>query len=465
MIFMTRYYHSFYFPFRFISGIKKLLFIFRLPLAAILVFVVTSCEDDLTQIGAGLLPDRDFISVKSFDTLRVWSYTLYNNSIETDNSAFGFIGQTYDPYFGSATSDFVTQLRLGSVWYNGSFTVDSVKLFLTFMNVVGTPGLSPELRLTEIGEQIYPDSSYYSNKAVAPADPGYDLTVALPVLKTDSINNLVINLPVEFGEYIIRDTSMLFHSDTKPDFRSYFKGLHFSMSSGTDPLLASLYLESPATNSTTHNTNHNYIAIYMHEADGFITQYNLFIDSYNKNASYIRYSHDFSTAEPDKRIRYLNDTVNGLEDTLSYQQYLNGAYTRLIIPGLENMKNNPSTANIAVNKARLSLPVYFDGELFKPSTVPQSLIMMYRDNEGLRYVVPDYSIDTYHTFFDGTLDSTANVYSFNLATFVQKYLDDTTGEIKPELEIYQGSGAASNLILKANSSSTPAKFEVTYTEF
>jgi hypothetical protein len=462
---MTRYYHSFYSPFRFISGIKKLSFIFRLSLAAIVIFLVTSCEDDITQIGSGLLPDRDFISVKSFDTLSVWSYTLYNNSIKTDNSAFGFLGQTYDPYFGSATSDFVTQLRLGSVWYYGGFTVDSVKLFLKFMNVVGNQGLSPELRLTEIGEQIYTDSSYYSNKPVISADPGYELVIALPELKTDTINNLVLNLPIEFGEYLLRDTLMLFHSDTKPDFRSYFKGLHFSMSSGTDPLLASLYLESPTTENATHTTNHNYISIYIHEANGINTQYDLYIDAYNKNASYIRYSHDFSTAEPDKRIRYLNDTVNGLEDTLSYQQYLNGAFTRLIIPGLENMKNNPTTANIAVNKARLSLPVYFDGGLFKPSTVPQSLIMMYRNKEGERFVVPDYSIDKYHTFFDGTLDSTANVYNFNLATFVQRYLDDTTGEIKPELEIYQGSGAAHNLILKANNSSAPAKFELTYTEF
>jgi hypothetical protein len=91
-------------------------------------------------------------------------------------------------------------------------------------------------------------------------------------------------------------------------------------------------------------------------------------------------------------------------------------------------------------------------------------LLRYRTATGVKYVVPDYSVDTYHTFFNGTPDTTANVYTFNIATFVQAYLKNDIGAVKPELELFQVSGTR-NVILKANNSKTPVKFEFTYTKF
>ena len=69
-----------------------------------------------------------------------------------------------------------------------------------------------------------------------------------------------------------------------------------------------------------------------------------------------------------------------------------------------------------------------------------------------------------HSFFDGTLDSTANQYKFNISSFVQGYFKDNVNGILPELEIFQGTGTR-NVILRANNSKTPVKFEFTYTKF
>ena len=160
--------------------------------------------------------------------------------------------------------------------------------------------------------------------------------------------------------------------------------------------------------------------------------------------------------------KHVND---GQKDTLSYLQYFNGVYTRITIPGLENLKNNPDFDKIAVNKARLTIPVYFDGDLFKASKVPASLRLRYRTKSGARYDVPDYSIDASHSFFDGTLDSVNKVYNFNIPNFVQGYLKDTKGLLKPELEVFQSTTDAKNVILKANNSKTPVKFEFSYTKF
>ena len=72
--------------------------------------------------------------------------------------------------------------------------------------------------------------------------------------------------------------------------------------------------------------------------------------------------------------------------------------------------------------------------------------------------------DPTHHFFDGTLDSVANVYNFNIPAFVQSYLKDETGELKPEVEIFQDSGIL-NVVFGANKNKTPVKFEFTYTKF
>jgi hypothetical protein len=146
-------------------------------------------------------------------------------------------------------------------------------------------------------------------------------------------------------------------------------------------------------------------------------------------------------------------------------QYFNGVYTKITIPGLENFKRDSVIGKMAVNKARLIIPVFFDGDLYKASTVPSVLHLRYKTRDGSRFDVPDYYMDNLHQFYDGSLDSVANVYNFNLATFIQGYLNETTDTLKPELELYELPSDTKSAILKTNKNKTPVKFEFTYTKF
>ena len=457
MIFMTRYYHSSNPPCRCISVFHHHFNIFRLTLFALTVFFVSSCEEGPTTIGKGLLPGSDFVIIKSIDTLSVWSYTMYDDSIRTDNPAVSYAGQIYDPYFGTTTAEFVTQIRLGEEWGDIPYTIDSVRLYLTLSDVKGGSTMTHTLHLSEISEQLYTDSAYYSNKPVhLTAYEGF--SVDLPVLKADTINNITLNLPVEFGNYLIRDTTKFFYGNPNTDFRSYFKGLYFRITPSSEPLLVSLSLAPPSS----FGVYSNILILYMHDDSGSPVESSFMLDAMNRNASFNRFSHDFNSASQGNKIKHIND---GYRDTLSYLQYLNGVYTKIILPGLESLKTDPAYKDIVVNKARLTVPVYFDGDLYKASTVPSKLLLRYKASSGIKYNVPDYFIDnTSQAFFDGNLDSTANVYNFNIPSFVQGYLKDATGGIKPELEIYQVAGTR-NVILKANNSKTPVKFDFTYTRF
>ncbi len=184
----------------------------------------------------------------------------------------------------------------------------------------------------------------------------------------------------------------------------------------------------------------------MHTSDGTPHEALFALDAINRNASFNHFSHDFSTAVNGN----LNSVVDKVSkptpsDTLSYLQYLDGVYTKIVIPGLETIKNDPAYKNIAVNKARITIPIYFDNNIFKPSTVPSQLYLRYKTKTGVKDLVPDYYIN--QAFLGGAIDSTANVYTFNIPAFVQDYLDDKTNTLVPELEIFQYAGIK-NLIIE-----------------
>ena len=459
MIFMTRFYHNFYSFFRFNSVSNKFFLILRTALFVMSVLLVISCEENPTKIGSELLPSNDFVTVSSTDTLSVWSYTLYNNSVPTNDPSVAFIGDVYDPYFGTTTTEFVSQLRLGGAWKYGPVTIDSVKMNLRLLTVKG--GSTSEihyLKMSEIADQIYTDTLYYSD--TQPNTTGFETTVQLPQLKPDTINTISVSLPVEFGEYLIRDTTKFFYSNTKPDFRSWFKGLYFRLTPSTDPLLFTFSLVNQSSTGGSYN---NFFVLYMHDTADVKIRYYFILDPKHPNAGYNKFDRDFSTADPDKMIQHINDYT--YRDTLSYLQALNGVYTKIVFPGLDSLKEEFSKSRFSINKARIIIPAYYDGDQFTVSTVPSKLSLRYTDKDGDKQYVPDYEIDANNKFFDGTLHKTDSAYYFNIPTYIQNYLEDKNNEYQPELDIYLGQSGLNSVILKANSNTAPVKFELTYTKF
>jgi hypothetical protein len=462
---MIRYYNTSCSAHRIVSVSQHFFRIIRLSLFALIVVVSSSCKKEVLTIGQDILPEGDFVSVKSIDSLSIFSYLMFDDSIRTDSPATSFLGQLYDPSFGTTNAGFVTQIRLNKRWDGQPFTVDSVKLYLHLINAKGSgSGTAHYISMYEISDQIYNDSAYYSNTPLNLTD--FKVTdIKLPVLRTDTINDIVLSLPgngMELGNYIIRDTLKLFYSNSVADFRSYFKGLYFEMKPSSSPLMVSLSLVYNLS------TIYNFFVMYGHDNNGLAKQYSFNLDAVSNNASYNRFSHDYSTATLGDKMVHRNTMYR---DTLSYLQSLNGVYTRLSFPGLEKLKNDPSFGNVAVNRARLSVPLKFTktNTSYYKNSVPLSLRLRYRVKNGSRYDVPDYSMaastsDPTHHFFDGTLDTVANVYNFNIPSFVQAYLKDATGNLKPEVEIFQNSGIL-NVVFGANKSKTPVKFDFTYTKF
>jgi len=249
----------------------------------------------------------------------------------------------------------------------------------------------------------------------------------------------------------MRDTTKLTQDDDANDFRKFFKGIYFTLEDAPDPLLMGISFGT----SSSGDVYYPFIQVYYHTNSSGISYTSTF--SVNSNSvRYNRYTHITDAADPAHKIKHIND---GKTDSLIFLQAFSGVYPLIKLPGLEYFKKN--VPGISVNKARLTFSIFLDSINFKVSTIPSQILMKYVVSDTTQYLLPDYSIST--SYFDGIPNSTTLTYTFNIASFVQMYLEGAIS--KPEVEMYFPTGEYHNVILKANNSKIPAKFEFVYTRF
>ncbi len=426
-----------------ITQIHKILVI---PL--LVFFIVISCEEDPASIGKGLLPQSDFDSIVAIDTMRVDMYTLFTDSVTSMQPSVSYLGNVLDPYFGLTSSDFVTQLWISSEWAGDGFTIDSVKMKLEVTDVIGEMlGLST-LNIYELEEKLSADSTYLASDDVTVK--GLMTSLEIPPIPEGSDTVLTLDLPLSFAEYLLRDTSLLYLRSDTVDFRDYFYGFYFEYPQTSNYHMLQLNLISVSQSDNSYVSAS--IVVYYTNAAGYSSTYTFTINP--RCLIYNRFLHDFELAEPDKKIKYINEPV---KDTLAYVQSMEGVYSRLVIPGLEYLRSLPY--DIAVNKARIYLPVYFNETDYTEEMVPNNIYVRY-DSAGVKRVITDYLID--EAFYDGTYSKVTNLYMVNIANFVQNYFE---GKIEdPVIELYLPELSTKNLIIKANRDTEDAvRFELTYT--
>ena len=418
-----------------LSGLLKTI----LPLLILLPVLITSCSQDPMKIGIGLLPDDDFIDIRSTDTIGIRAYTMYNeNSLSSDSTRM-IAGGIYDEYFGNTYCDFVTQLRVMTAWSYIDFEIDSVLLTFIPYKVTGDTTATHYLRLLETGTLITDTTEFYS--AQNPDTIMYLGEYRLPVMKAGTA--ITVKLHNWVGEHLLSDTTMFFPAT---DFyKDFFRGLYFSIRSPANPILVEM--------DASKDAGYDPLAITVFYHGPTDISYNYSFVATHRAVNYNRFTHDRSTADPGKQIAHVNDLV---ADTAVFLQTFQGVYAKLDLPSLESFRGVP---NLAVNKARIIAPVHLDGDAYQEKNMPARIYLRYRDSDGGELVVPDILHDI--SFLDGTYHTDKDSYIFNISTFVQKYLQ---GEIdNPSVEMFFPLTATQNVIFKANANVPALKFEFAYT--
>ena len=388
------------------------------------IFFFYSCQKPDALNANELQPGEDILFSNQTDTLSLFAYTIYEDTLKSDDLSASLLGSVMDPLFGQTTCEFATQFTLANTnpLIPETIAIDSVILSLAYNGYIYGQLSKMNFIVRELDETLFKDSTYSSSftpkrkleNLVENPQQGIDIhPTDFFFTSTDSLlPQLRIPLKSSFGYQILQpDNSTALNSDE--DFQAYFKGL---------------YIESTQTSSGVVGldlTNINSkITVYYRFDDNGIADTTFFEFPITSDcARFNHFSHDFSQAVP-----FLNGLESdSLSDVYAYVQAAAGLKTIIETPHLLQFSNSNSTL---VNKAELILPFDLNPKQLPPSQV----FLFYKDSLGTLQALPDQFTGS----IGGNIDLINKRYRLNISQYVQQVLMGTI----PNGPLYLVSGSA-----------------------
>ena len=419
---------------------KNLLFFINIfLLLAILSFFNLSCSKYPTKVGAALMPNNS-LSLH----FKTNEFTVHSRTIDTtrsDKMLVSFLGSIKDPVFGLTNAGFYTKIIPISEGnrFGKNPQTDSLVLQLYYANVYGDSNAVLRMHVYEMKEDIFFDSTYYSNKKVAVYPTDYaDLTFSPDrnkvyiIDKLDTLKNVLrINLShisKALGNKLLNaDTTVL---DSSLLFMDYFRGLYLK----TDPVSSGGALASFLT-----NTRKTILTLYYHNDTADSLKYAYLLGA--AMAKINHYQHDFSVGDQAFKNQVINgDTALGLKQF--YVQGLSGVQAVIKFPHIRDLNK---LGKVGINEAKLILP---GAEKTPYLGAPGELSLIGINNDSTYAILPDESEGA--NYFGGKYNAEDNSYSFRITHYIESLIKDSTkvdnglvlyvkgGAITPERFIFNG---------------------------
>ncbi|MHC1706322.1 MAG: DUF4270 domain-containing protein [Bacteroidales bacterium] len=425
-------------------------FVILLPLA-----ILFSCEKDPDLVGMDVTPDQDQLFVEVTDTFTIEAYSVMEDSLTTGFTSLNLVGAAYDPVFGKLSSGFATQFMLSTV--NPSFgdnpVMDSLVLILAYNGYYGDTNTKQTIHVYELDEDLYKDSTYYSNHEVRHKGVDYAHHVFFP-RPTDSITiDDTITIPpilrLDLGK--IRPdlaNKILFtpadNLASSAKFTEYFKGLYIS----ADPVSyggSILYFNLLSSGTL--------FRIYYHNDDEDSLHYDLVV---NENAArfnrFDHYNYDFASQALRRQVVY-KDTSLG--NQVLYVQSMSGVKVKMKFP---HLKKWAQQHKMAINEAQLILPVYEDSPELTPVA---KLLPVLLDEDGTYSNLPDAGGGD--NYFGGSYNSGTNEYKFRITQYIQNVIKDNYEDYGMYI-LASGASVRANRVQLAGAGHPlkPIKLRITY---
>lgn len=326
-------------------------------------FAIISCKKKEYQLGADVINPSSILGGTSVDTFSLYTYSITEDSVISDNPANVVLGSYEDPIFGNYEASIFTQLRLAGVDPNFGdpdlIVIDSFILALEYEGYYGD--LDPQVfEVYELEEDLSLDSTYYSFSTLNHSSTNlvpFDNATITPntssptIVDGDSLApQLRIHLDTNLARSLILEaTSGSSTFSGNDEFLEFFKGLHIK----TNNIMqapgegAALYLDinDPSSKAT----------IYFRQ-DGEPTSYDLLMNS--DCADFTKVSIDQTGTNVEEVL------VDSTAGQSTYYAQAFGARAAMSIPGLLNLPEN-----IVIHRADLSLPIQFQtGYKYQPGS-------------------------------------------------------------------------------------------------
>ena len=426
-----------------------------------LATTLNSCSKNNT-FGLEINPESQLISVFQSDTFDIHTFTVLSDSIRTDElNGPSPLGNYVDPIFGNVNSSIYTQIRLEQSYDfrpdHGdldSIVVDSIILYLTLNGFYGD--INPQtIRVEQLNEEIFKDSSYYSNTIISSntTDLSLGLTVKSdPMLPGffagEPVNKSVLNIPLDpqlFAQPIINESgnTTLNGNDEDGEFLSWFFGLKISTSNATNGGL--YYIDM--TDSYTR------IRLFYRDTTGNETEHDTLDFDFNINSNCAFFHH----VEHDYSNTVIENALNNNENNQFFVQSLAGVNGRMFIPGFDSLR----TQNIMVNRAEVILP--FEDYAYDEFLAPVSLFLSRKKD-----TTDEFLPDLFEGNLGGGYNNTSKNYSFNITRHVNELMADSS-LVNDTIKILpSGNGVSANRVILNGMNSikkNKAKAVITYTKY
>ena len=315
--------------------------IFLLFLLSLFVF---SCSDNLSDIGSGIQPLSDQITVKP-DTFHITSTTVPVESIYSKPDSF-LLGTYYDTKFGSTKAEILAQVNCPVGFkFPANSVPDSASVQLLYDTWFGSKDSPLDVNIYEMNKgtfnfsQLYPtniDPSTYTDQSVKLSERIFSAKDAVK-LRADT-TAIVFQLNSSFVKRFF-NSSFYASTDT---FLTHFKGMYITANYGSGTLL------NISQVNLRYYYHYTYITQNVHGGDSTVTvNNNLFFPANSEVRQVNRFLHlDRATiVKPADSVTYVASPAN--------------LDTRVIIPlNKINQRMNDSIRNkknLTVNSALLKV--------------------------------------------------------------------------------------------------------------
>lgn len=420
----------------------------------LILSVLIACEKP-GNLGEDLIYLQDSkINSEFTDTISIIAYSVIVDSVATSDLKYNLLGSLMDNVFGATTANIYTQLRLSenNVDFGSNPICDSIVLTLDYSGFYGDSTSTQTFRIFEVTDDMYYDSTYYSNDTldVNQNEIGI-ITKSFNLVDSTYYNGVLtrphLNLPLNksFGDKILAKSGQTELTDNE-SFKDFIKGILISVDKvNSDGGIAYINLMSSLSTLSLYYHNNNDTLVYKFAINEFCSYF----------SSFNHYSYNDANLDFKSQV-VMGDTTLG-NKTL-YIQSLGGVKTKFYFPYLyEITKNGP----IAVQNAELLISV-------KSGTTTDyepvyGLAVVKLDSVGKPQFINDYFEGS--AYFGGDFNSSRNNYSFNLNRYIQSIISNKENQYGLELVTKGASIYGNRLIFNGTKASdNRLRLRLTYTK-
>jgi hypothetical protein len=384
-------------------GFLFLFFLFALS------FNFQGCQKDQSTIGIDLKDRDDLLKAIFVDTITLTAHAVLEDTLNTKNLQFNFLGYLKDPVFGATTAEIFTQFipQGNSVNFGNAPQLDSIVLTLRYTGNFYGDTLKPfAINVYRLTEDISSTETYYQNHIFKHSFDNltYHRNFELypkpkSKVKLDTIveAHARIRLNDELGNLFLRNASEIASND---GFKFFFKGLYISAKPiFNDGSLVSFDFASALS------------GIHLYYKTDTINRHFQFLVKSGQTVKVSHYEHDYTIGNPSFVNQILNtDTLLGKYQL--YVQSMGGIRTKIAFPHIQAFRDR----RVVINKAELVITNI--GEDLSLFPQPARLDVKRKKKGGELEPIPDYGT----VYWGGVYNETKKEYRMRITRYIQDIL-------------------------------------------